>query len=148
MAKGRGGTAWRIKIDAAAKKLTNAKAVDIGWLPGATYGDGTPVALVAAVQNYGAPSRGIPPRPFFSEMIAEQSPGWPKAVQASLTTHDGDAAAMLEDIGALIKGQLQQKINTFAGVPLAPATIARKGFEKQLIDTVHMLNTADYQVQT
>jgi len=147
MAKGRGGTQWQVKIDAVAKKLSNATAVDIGWLPDAKYPDGTQVALVAAIQQFGAPSRGIPPRPFFSEMITEQSPAWPAAVKATLTNNDGDTAAMLEDMGALIAGQLAQKINTFVGVPLAPSTIARKGHDKQLIDTAHMLNTVDYIVK-
>ena len=44
------------------------KAGEKGAVGGALYG--TSVAMVAAIQNYGAPRAGIPPRPFFNNMIA------------------------------------------------------------------------------
>ena len=59
-----------------ARKLSRADTVRVGFLEGSTYPDGTPTALVAAVQNFGAPARGIPPRPFFSNMITKYGPGW------------------------------------------------------------------------
>jgi len=146
MAKWRGGDKWQAKIDRVVASLKDAAAVDVGFLPGATYPNGTPVALVAAVQNFGAPSRHIPPRPFFSEMILENKGHWPRDVVASLKRHDFEAKHALEDMGMLIKGELQQKINTFSGVPLKPETVRRKGHDKQLIETAHMVNSVDYQV--
>ena len=50
-------------------------------------------------------------------------------------------------MGKIISGDLRQKINTFAGVPLSPATIARKGFDKQLIDESTMVDSIDYVVE-
>jgi len=61
------------------RRLASGDAVKVGFLEGSTYPDGTPTALVAAIQNFGAPARGIPPRPFFSNMVTAKSPGWAKA---------------------------------------------------------------------
>ena len=44
----------------------------------AKYPDGTSVALVAAFNEYGSPSRGQPPRPFFRNMIARNEASWPR----------------------------------------------------------------------
>jgi hypothetical protein len=49
-------------------------------------------------------------------------------------------------VGEGIKGQLQQAIVDFAGAPLAPATVAAKGFDKQLIDSGVMQHSVDYEV--
>jgi hypothetical protein len=54
---------------------------------------------------------------------------------------------VLDLMGTAIKGQLQQAIVDFVGIPLAPATIARKGTDKQLVDTGHMLASVDYEVK-
>ena len=48
--------------------------------------------------------------------------------------------------GEAVAGQLRQSIVDFSSVPLAPSTIARKGFENQLVDTGHMLNSIDYEL--
>lgn len=120
--------------------------VRIGVLEGATYPNGTPVALVAAVQEFGAPSRGIPPRPAVRGMISRHSDGWGPALLNLLKTNDYDSRRALQLMGEGIKGQWQQAIVDFQGVPLKPATIARKGFDKQLIDTSHYLNSIDWEL--
>lgn len=137
-------------MDAALGKLAerlNKGAVSVGFLENATYPDGTQVALVAAVQNFGAPSRGIPPRPFMDELIAEKKATWPKLTADLLRASGLNTERTLNRLGAVVKGQLQEKITTFEGAPLAPATIAAKGHEKQLVDTGHMLRSVDYEVK-
>ncbi len=54
------------------KRYRNSKELAIGYPLGTEgvstkYPDGTPVLLVAAANNYGAPSRGIPARDFMSQ---------------------------------------------------------------------------------
>ena len=44
--------------------------VSVGFMEGATYPEGTPVAAVAFWNEYGVPSHNQPPRPFFRQMIA------------------------------------------------------------------------------
>lgn len=120
--------------------------VKVGFLSGATYPDGTSVAMVAAVNAFGAPSRGQPPRPFFQNMIAQHGKQWPDQVAKLLKAHDYDARIVLGLMGELIVGQLKQSINDLVEPPLAPSTIAAKGFDKPLIETSHMINSADYEV--
>ena len=148
MAQLRGGRKWQAALDKMAESLSSGATVDVGFLPDKRYPDGTLVAMVAAVQEYGAPSRGIPPRPFFRQAVAENSPQWPRAVAQLLKNTDYNAEKTLDQMGALIKGELQRKISTFEGEPLAPSTIARKGFSKALIDTSVMLNSVDYVIKT
>jgi hypothetical protein len=118
-------------------------SVEVGFLEGATYPDGTPVAAVAFWNEYG--NDFTPPRPFFRTMIAKESPSWgPKLAGALKATGDGDKALAL--MGEDIQGALIQSINDFTTPALAPSTIAAKGFDKPLIDTGHMVNSTSYRV--
>lgn len=121
-------------------------SVKVGFLKGATYPDGTSVPLVAAVNEFGAPSRGQPPRPFFRRMIADKGREWPDAVVRLLKANEYDVDRTLEMAGSAIAGQLRASITTLTDPPLAPSTIARKGSTKPLIDTGHMLNSVDHEV--
>jgi hypothetical protein len=141
----KGGDKLAAKLAEISKNLTKAASVDIGFLEGATYPDGTSVALVAAVNEFG--SADTPPRPFFRGMIVEKSPEWPDAVGNLLVANGYDADKTLGQTGAAIKGQLQAAIVAYSGTPLKPATIARKGNDKQLVDTGHMLASVDYAVK-
>lgn len=120
--------------------------VKAGFLSDATYPDGSSVAMVAAIDEFGAPSRGQPPRPFFRNMIAQHGKQWPDQVAKLLKAHDYNARIVLGLMGELIVGQLKQSINDLVEPPLAPSTIAAKGFDKPLIETSHMINSADYEV--
>lgn len=128
------------------KSTEGLPQVKVGFLAGATYPDGTSVAEVAAINEFGAPSRGQPPRPFFRLMVAEKRGTWGDAVAANWKATNGDAEKTLDRMGQGIKAQLQDSIRTLVDPPLAPSTIARKGHDKPLIDTGHMLNSVDYQV--
>jgi hypothetical protein len=106
-----------------AKNVSKASEVDVGFLEGSTYADGTNTAMVAAIQEFGAPGAGIPPRPFFRTMIEAKSPEWPDAVGNLLVTNGYDAAKTLGQTGAAIQGQLQQSIIDTFDPPLSPVTL-------------------------
>jgi hypothetical protein len=127
-------------------KLATAKSVRVGFLEDAKYPDGTQVAYVAAIQNFGAPEANIPARPFFSNMVREKSPGWGKSLADVLKENDYDAKKALGLMGAGIKDQLQQSITDTNDPPLKPATIKAKGFATPLIYTSDMLHSVGYQV--
>jgi hypothetical protein len=146
MAQVKGGDKLAAALGAIAKKLERGGTVEVGFLSDATYPDGTRVAMVAAIQDFGAPSRGIPPRPFFRNMVADKSGGWPDAISENLKATGYDVDKTLGQVGEGIKGQLQQSIVDFSGAPLAPATVKRKGSDKQLVDTGHLLASVDYKV--
>ena len=113
---------------------------------GSTYPDGTSVPLVAFIQDSGSTARNIPPRPFFRNMIANKSHEWPDALRGFLQATDYDGRRSLELLGEGIAGQLRQSIVDTNLPPLAPATIQRKGFDKPLVDTGHMLNSVNKEV--
>ena len=66
-------------LEEIAKRMGGGE-VAVGFMEGATYPDGTPVAAVAFWNEFG--KEGQPPRPFFRQMIAAESPGWPKKMAA------------------------------------------------------------------
>jgi len=106
-----------------AKKVRNAATLKVGFMEGATYPDGTPVAMVAATQNFGAPSQGIPPRPFFSNMIRKHQNEWPDQVAKALKRSDMDAGQALTMMGHLIAGELREEIIDTNEPPLSPVTV-------------------------
>jgi len=130
------------------KQADKPAMLRVGFLEGATYPDGTSVPMVAAIQEFGAPSRNIPPRPYFRSMIAEKADTWGPAVGDLLKANKFDAEKTLGQAGMGIKGQLQQSIRDLTEPALAPATVAAKGFDKPLVDTGHMLNSVDFDVKT
>lgn len=144
-------------------------SVSVGFLSGATYPDGTPVAQVAFWNEFGTKGRafgesphpeavaegirkepslvgGIPPRPFFRLMVAKHSDDWADGLGKALIATKGDGPRALALMGEEIKGQLTQSINDLTTPPLAPSTIRRKGFSKPLIDTAHMIDSIAYRV--
>jgi hypothetical protein len=142
-----GGDKLQARLREIAEGLSKSSTLSVGFMSDATYPDGTSVALVATVNEFGAPSRGQPPRPFFRNMIAAKSEEWPDAIADLLVKNDYDADRTLGQTGEGIKGQLQQSIADFSEVPLKPETVARKGSDKQLVETGTMLNSVTYSVE-
>jgi len=141
-----GGDKLKAVLEGIAKRAGKAKTLEVGFMSGATYPDGTPVAMVAAIQNYGVPAAGIPARPFFSNMVREKSPDWGQSLGEVLKANDYDSDVALKAMGLGIEDQLQQSIRDTNSPALAEATVDRKGFNKPLIDTGHMLNSVQSAV--
>lgn len=146
MATIRGGDKFETVLRDIADKLRDGGSVRVGFLEGATYPDGKPVAMIAAINEFGAPGAGIPPRPFFRNMIAEKSGEWPQAVADLVVENDYDFGKFAPLIGEAITGQLRQSIVDTNEPPNAPSTIRKKGHAKPLVDSGHMLNSVSYEV--
>lgn len=157
-------------------------SVSVGFMNGATYPDGTPVAAVAFWNEYGAVvevdahetviyrsvkangdfNKGgkfvkkgksnfasthmvpahtirIPPRPFFRNMIAKESPGWPKLMAKLAKAYNYDAKKVLDLMGENIKDALVNSIRETTSPGNAKSTIAQKGFDKPLVGVDHQL---------
>jgi hypothetical protein len=162
MATVSGGDKFEAALAAIAKKLESARSVKVGFLAGSTSDDDISLPMIAAVQEFGAPAAGIPPRPFFRNMVAEKSPGWPDTIVEVLKANDYDAAKTLKGVGQIVKGQLQLSIHETNSPPLAQSTIdarLRRGSKassskpaattigKPLVDTGVMLASVDYEVE-
>ncbi len=150
----RGGEKFEAAVKDITAKLTGGSSeVRVGFLENATYPDGKKVAFVAAMNEFGhrivraGKTVGYAPaRPFFRNMISAKKPEWPAAMGMQLKANGYDVAKTLDVVGAAVGGQLRQSIVDTNSPPLAPSTIARKGFDKPLVNTGHMLNSVDHQV--
>lgn len=140
-----GGNKIIVELERIAKALEGA-SVNVGFLENATYPDGTQVAAVAYQNEFGRPESDQPPRPYFRRMIADNSGKWPAMLAKAIKASNYDAKTAFTFAGESIKGQLQESINTLTDPPLKPSTVAAKGFNKPLIETAHMLNSVDYEV--
>jgi hypothetical protein len=136
------------KLEEALERYMSGTAVTLraGILEEAKYPDGTQVAQVGYIQEYGAPEAKIPPRPFFRAVIAEGKSTWPAILASGVEHYRGDVKSALALLGDQIVGELSQSVRDWSSPPNAPATIAKKGFNKPLIDTGRMANSFSYEV--
>lgn len=104
-------------------KVTKKATVRVGFLEGGKYPDGTSLPMVAAIQEYGAPRAGIPPRPFFRTMINDKKGEWGTALGRCLVAADYDSAQALDLMGEGIGGQLQESITKLDSPKLSEVTL-------------------------
>lgn len=123
--------------------------VEIGWFEDTKYSDGTSVAMVAEVQEFGATinvtekMRGyfaangfplkkdkgqivIPPRSFMRTTVDENQSEWKQHVKGDLAKtieNGGDTIKVLDRLGLEVKGDIQQKISSIQSPPLSGMTI-------------------------
>jgi len=98
----------------------------VGFFEDAKYPDGTPVAYVAAIQEFGYAGNGIPPRSFMRTTVSDQESNWKalfgkqcaKVANGSITAQDA-----YETVAALAAGQMRKKIGTITSPPLSPVTL-------------------------
>lgn len=101
------------------------------------------VATVAFWNNFGT-SR-MKARPFFSNMIAEKSPGWGRKLGNVAKAAGYNTKLTLGRMGEGIQGQLVKYIVDWPA-DNAPYTIQKKGFNKGLIDQGIMQRSVGYEV--
>ena len=103
----------------------------IGYFPSAKYADGTPIAYVAQIQEYGVPEKNIPSRPFFRPTMDEKKSNWSKilvdgiknrVVKGALEVKD-----VLEGVGMQAAGDIREKIAEIWTPPLKDSTVASRG---------------------
>ena len=136
------------KLNAFFRKAKAAKShdVDIGFFESAKYPDGTPVAAVAAWNEFG--TERIPERPFFRNAIRESKDELLQVLKGNVDPRtmnvDRRTAGLL---GQTMVGIIQENITKLRTPPNRPATIAAKGSSNPLIDEGIMKNSATYRVE-
>lgn len=118
-----GGDKLMARLREISNSVARGGAVNVGFLENATYPDGTPVAMVAAIQEFGAPRASIPPRPFFRNMIAGHAEEWGDTLASALKAFDYDVAKALDFMGQDIQGELRQSIIDTNAPPLSEITL-------------------------
>jgi hypothetical protein len=154
-----------IDLGAVIKGLSDASA-KVGWFESAQYKDGTPVAMVAYVQEHGSPKSGIPPRPFMRTTETEKKEEWANtAKRVSRAVLDGHVSPsdVVESVALAAEGHIAKTIRSITTPALKQSTInARKnrladkgasikktsvmGIEKPLVDSGLMLRTLTSEV--
>lgn len=136
------------------------REIQVGFFESAVYPDGTPVAYVAAIQEFGYPAGNIPSRPFMRPAAEDNKVEWARqiaaGVRASLRGAIGLDAA-LGQIGFIAAGNVQQAIRAVTSPGLDDSTIRNRRTRKNrnknqstkpLIDTATMLQAVTSKVET
>lgn len=142
-------TPGTISLEELKRRFIGERVVKIGFPQGPTEKDGTPVAMIAAIHEFGAPSKGIPERSFLRSSIAQNMAKYMRFNRTNLLAilqmkMTPDKALSL--LGEMAAGDAKKMIRHGDFVPLLPATIRAKGSSKPLIDTTTMVQTLTYTV--
>lgn len=98
--------------------------VQVGFLEGSTYPDGTPVASVAYWDEFGHGGNfPSPSRPFFRAMIAKNSDDWAVKMAEYVKSNNYDGSKVFGLMGELIASQLKQSIVDTNSPPLSPTSL-------------------------
>ena len=135
------------KVGSLSKALSKYKdmnaSVRVGVLENATYPDGTPIAMVAFWNEYG--TRTSPVRDFFRTTVSENKKNWVLSVQNLMKIHS-DPKQVMGLIGVHMQEQIVQSINTWSDPPNSAYTIAKKGFDKPLVETALLMRSIKSEV--
>lgn len=107
-------------------------------------------ATIAASHELGAPTRGIPARPFLIPTIQNNSRKYTDLMAQGFRNAlaDGtDPDVVYEKIGLQASSDVKDYIAAGSFAPLKQKTIDRKGSSKPLMDTAEMMNSIGYEVR-
>lgn len=133
-----------------------SKRAAVGFFDTAHYPDGTPVAYVATIQEFG--HGAIPPRSFMRSTIAEQRNAWRATLAAGskrVLADQMNTMQMLEAFGMSVAGQVKEKIASIMSPELKESTIyarlhrttkPRNTSTKPLVDTGVLISSVDSKV--
>lgn len=141
-------------------KTFNALEMQVGWFSTSQYEDGTPVAYVATIHEFGYAKGGIPPRPFMRPTADREENNWrrfvaqeaPKILEGKQTVQ-----ALFEILGLNISGSIAQSITEVTEPELKKATVRAKvrkmadgktvgSLDKPLVESGLMLASVTYTV--
>ena len=142
-----GGKLKAVLANAEKAKSARKKQIKVGFFPDKKYDDGTPVALVAAIQEFGL--GGNPERPFFRQSIAQLEQDLGRKLAGlidplTMTVSASDA----EEIGRYAVEVVRNHIESLRDPANAQKTIELKdGKNNPLIDSGRLRDSADYQAE-
>jgi len=146
----KGGERMKRYLAAVQEAVGAARGVRVGFLENATYppetaqrGPTLHVAQVAFWNEFGT-SRA-PARPFFRGMIDRELGDWGDKLGKFLKASDFNSDTALGLLGTDVKDALTQEIARWPA-DNAPSTVARKGFNKGLVDKGVMQRSTDFEV--
>ena len=134
---------------AAIRKALSASGVtslQVGFFKNARYPNGTPVAAVAAWNEFGTVA--IPERPFFRNALRRSLDPVRELVAERVDPRKMEVDPLLADeVGAYVAGQVQSEIVRLREPSNASSTIARKGSSNPLIDKGKMRQSVTWRTR-
>jgi hypothetical protein len=109
------------------------KTAQAGFFPGQQYGDGTNIAYVAAIQNYGDPSHSIPPRPFMQDAVSKNREQWTQDAARgirAIVRGSAQAEQVLSQLGGAMEGDVKAAIADMNSPALSPITVMLRGMRR------------------
>lgn len=114
------------------------------------YKDGAPIAVIAAVQEFGSADGRIPERSFLRVPLRQNVDAFkkqwraliPKVVRGEITMYQ-----MMSQIGSQAASVSQEAIQAGIAPANAPSTVAEKGSNKPLIDEGRLAGSITFQVE-
>lgn len=146
-----GGGKLLTKLKKMAKNSKKAR-LTAGFYEGAKYEDGTPVAQVAAANNFGTLDSGgfIPPRPFFTDAVNKNKDKWAEHYGQALKETDYDVERSAKLVGEEMRADIVKQIDKGSYVPNAESTKHYKATapgthnQNPLKDTRYMMANVAY----
>lgn len=140
-----------------ARKDASSLELRVGFFDHSKYTNGTPVAYIATIHEFGYPGGGIPARPFFRPTISAQGRNWSRQVAGAIVGALRGQVSLrqaYDQIGALAAGDVRKTIRDLVTPPLKAGTIAARqrklktvrANEHPLIDTGTMLQAVTWEV--
>ena len=144
--------------------MLDGKVGKVGWFENSKYNDkhNTPVAYVAAQNEFGNPSKNIPARPFMRPTVIEKQNEWEKIIyngSKKIIQGQLDIGSLMQLVGLKAAGDIRKKISEIQEPALSPITIKRRlskykdkktigSLTKPLIDTSVMYSTLTNTVES
>lgn len=127
----------------------------VGWFEDAKEENGEQTAYIASIQEFGVPSKNIPPRLGFRETAAKRQKSWRDFIKGSASQvlegrMNGEEA--MEALGLKARGDLFRRIKSNPPPPLAERTLQarrRKGrtHTQTLVDSGRMVETLESKTE-
>lgn len=107
-------------------KGLDAISAKAGWFERSVYANGTPVAYIASIHEFGVASKNIPPRPFMRPTVNAQMGAWRTLLeQGSRSVLAGKSTPydVMEKIGLRAAGDIAKTIANIWYPPLKESTV-------------------------
>lgn len=127
-------------------KFINGTHVKVGF-PGEKVE--TDVATVAIINEFGAPTKNIPPRPFMANTYDKNRAKIKQFKEKELSSiFEGKqtVSGAMDKLGSWFSDQVKKEIRAGSFEANKPATIVKKGSSKPLIDDGIMIGSVDFEV--
>ncbi len=147
----KGGQRLSQRLQAIRQRMTTPGGVYVG-IPSAAgqYEDGTPLAVIGAVHEFGRADGSIPERSFLRVPLRANQETYRKIIARGLQdVVEGNASLnqVFNQVGARAAGDSQEAISAGIPPPNAQSTIERKGSSTPLIDTGRLRQSITHVVE-